>query len=206
MKSKLTILVVALFAVLLTTSCGSSKESAKKTDFGQKLDVEECIALAEDPNATGLRAWGEGRDFNQGDAAREAALMARGNLATSIATLIEDGIERYNEKYTKSTSDGQVTAMVLESAGKNESKIKGAAEALLKGSKVIKSTYYKQPDGTIKSYSCVEVDFNSISNYVLQSNELRSLISNAEKKEITKDSREFDESMKDAFNNLKKQR
>jgi hypothetical protein len=203
MRKSISILVVVLIATMVgMSSCGSPKKTAGG-DYGEKMEKEECIVYAEDPNATGLRAWGEARDFNMSDASRQAALIARGNLSISIATLIKDGVKRYNDTYGKAVSDGIVAKGVLEGGSVYESGIAGAAKELLRGSKVVKSTFYKQSDGTIRAFACVEVDVKSIADYVKQSTELKSVIAEAEKLKIHENSEKFDDSMQDIFDEHK---
>jgi hypothetical protein len=203
MRKKISFWATVLIIVASMNSCGTSK----KTLTEETMKKDECIIYAEDANATGLRAWGEALAFSQGDASMNAALQARGKLATSIATLVKDGLSQYNETYRKAVAGGssEPTALeVLESNGKFESAVSGVSQELLRGCREAKSCFYKRSDGTIRSIVCVEIDIKRVSEQVKQSQELRSVIAEYEKYLIDKKAETFDKSMDNSFEELKK--
>jgi hypothetical protein len=203
MRKKISCWATVLIIVASMNSCGTSKNTLTE----DPIKKDECIIYAEDPNATGLRAWGEALAFSQGDASKNAALQARGKLATSITTLVKNGLSQYDATYRKAAVGGNSapTALgVLELDGKFESAVSSVSQELLRGSREAKSCFYRRSDGTIRSIVCVEIDIKRVSEQVKQSQELRSVIAEYEKYLIDKKAETFDESMKGSFEEYKK--
>lgn len=201
----LTILVLTLFA------CGGSKQVPVATtptppqpsSLGEAIEMDRCQLYAEDPTATSPRAWAKYNAFDMKNAQRYATALARADLAGQIATLVSDALEAYDEQYGKMAGNGQEAKKVAEAATQAKSQVKTVAEELIRGSRIAMSSFYRQADGTIDAYVCVEADYNAILEQLKKNAEIQRVISDTEKARVEQNMKDFEESMQESFEKLK---
>jgi hypothetical protein len=146
MKKVFILAATAVFAGVMMTGCGSSKQVVD-TDRGKKQAKEECQQLALE-KTKGWRDFGNGVSPKESFAISLATLDARSRLAAQIQTQVEGLINGFNEQHA---------ADVIDLVGKEGQMQKGYFDELLAGSKVICQNTYTKKDGTYNVYVCVEM-------------------------------------------------
>ena len=202
-----------LVATLLLSSCGGSRavtgtqvappQQPVSNPLGEAVAVDKCQAYAEDPTATSPRAWAVYNDFDMKNAQRYATAMARADLASQIATMASDAIGIYNEKYSNAASNGAQAQRVSEAANRAQGQVKTVAEELIRGSRVVMSSFYRQADGTYDAYVCVEMDYDSVLEQLKNNAEIQRVISDAEKARMDANVEDFEEAMQSSFEMLR---
>ncbi len=143
---------------------------------GKKMKRNAVQEYANDPNAKELRAYGIYNDYEENDPWASAKNNARGELATKISAYVTSLIStqrRGNQQ--RSGNDVQKS-----SSNSMESAVQTAAEqVLIRGARVAKEEAYKQKDGTITAYVCMEIDLGQLEKNLAESG----LISNADEED-----------------------
>lgn len=213
--NKIIITGCLLAAMLFLASCGGSKNvpvatpqpvQPQTSSLGEALELDKCQICAEEDTPNAFRAWAKFNDFDQSDAYRFAVATARANMAGDIATFASDAISRFNNRYALQSSDGQKATQAKDAANKAASGLKTAAEELIRGSRVIMSSYYRQQDGTIDAYVCIEMNYDNVMAQLKNSAAVRQLISDMQKAQIDAKAEDFEESMQETFQQLREQK
>lgn len=198
-----------LMAIAMTVlSCGTSKKTTATQDngLGELVSKSPEQVYAEDPNADNLRAWSFYNGFENQNLEAFAATVARANLASEIATLVQTAVDifdsgaRIDNKAANEKAFAE-NAKTAESKGSN--KITAVAQELIKGSKVVMTDRYRQKDGTINCYTAVEVSLKGVLNNIKNNQTIREAISQERKAQIDFNSQKFEESMQAAYQALK---
>jgi hypothetical protein len=213
-------------AMLVATSCGSSKTSQsdlmmmqmmqmmqqqqqqqnyqnqysnQASGLGREVAKSPAQFAAEDPNATQARAWGSYNGFPDDDLEYAATNIARGKLSESLSIWVQTAFSNFVDRMTKEglTSDGMAQKKVRDENTTN--KIKNVSENLIQGSKVIVSNRYRQANGTETAYVCVELDPQIVINKMKNDASIINAITDDEQLKIKIKSHMFDKEMADTF-------
>lgn len=191
-RTILSIVSVALAAILVS-ACGSSKKVVADTsgDRGRAMSIEPTIAYAQDaPNGV-MRAASEYNDTEEGIAYRGASARARAELSQQIRTEIVSAIEQFREKYGVTAISEEAAQAVNDKTAKDSDYISAIAQEAVSGSKVVKSTAYRQANGTVTVYVCVEVDAETVAKNLKKSAKLDKLIAEQDKDKIDENLEKF---------------
>lgn len=174
-------------------------QSASTNGLGIEIAKSPAQQYAEAADATTMRAWASYNGFADDQLEQVAAGMARGELANMLAMFVQNALENFVDRATMQgqTSDGAAKKNIKD--GEVKTKLKVVSEALIKGSKMVRSNRYAQADGTHTAYVCVEIDPKMIAEKIKNDNALINAISDDERLKIAFKSKMFDEEMESSF-------
>ena len=170
---KKTLFLLALIAAFATNLC-----VAQNTSRGVKIEKEECEEMALKA-ATNPRAAGSGTSSSEAIALNIAKLQARNELAAQIAAEISGVMSHRIEQYSQTAGAGSSFNVKDENykgaitGHDNQSRtISGILERdsmviVQKVSQILTNTVpicknsYKQPDGAVKVFVCIEMDLQT---------------------------------------------
>lgn len=212
---------LAGISVLFMASCGSSKKAqndammmqmmqmmqqqnqAQQKPAGSSLGMEIAKSpaqqYAEEADATTMRAWASYNGFADDQLEQVAAGIARGELANMLAVFVQNALENFVDRATVQgqTSDGAAKRKIKDD--EVQTKLKVVSEALIKGSKMVRSNRYGQADGTHTAYVCVEIEPKMIAEKIKNDAALINAISDDDRLKIAFKSKMFDEEMQNSF-------
>ena len=212
---------LAGISVLFMASCGSSKkaqndammmqmmqmmqqqnQSQQKpagSSLGMEIAKSPAQQYAEEADATTMRAWASYNGFADDQLEQVAAGIARGELANMLAVFVQNALENFVDRATVQgqTSDGAAKRKIKDD--EVQTKLKVVSEALIKGSKMVRSNRYGQADGTHTAYVCVEIEPKMIAEKIKNDAALINAISDDERLKIAFKSKMFDEEMESSF-------
>lgn len=150
-------LIALALTAIITTSCGSSKQSAPYPDYmagrsqtkGVKLKREECEQLAMDAPVSELRAYASAVSGNRDFSRQKAVLYAKGQLSSDIEAVVLNVMKAYRGETAKGTRQTYVEDVKQD--------IAQMAEQTLENCRVVCSNLYAMPDGTYECHVCVSV-------------------------------------------------
>lgn len=200
-------IILAAIAALIVCSCGTIRKTGSgpmASTLGKEIAKSPAQLKAEDLNATTLRAWASFNGLSTARPAASAAVAARGELANTIAALVENANTLYAEQYgQESLSAGEIQKrMSANTSAKN--KINQVSKELVQYAPVIETNEYLQPDGTVTAYVCVELHPDRILEAVRKNDSYIEAINKDEQAYIDFKSEKYAESMQGAFDDLKK--
>jgi hypothetical protein len=228
--SKLAAVSLLGIAMLVATSCGSSKPSQsdmmmmqmmqmmqqqnqnrnydaqykeQKNSLGEEIANSPAQLAAEDPKAQNLREWAVYNGFADDDLEYVATNLAKGKLSESLSSWVQTSFANFVDRMTKEglTSDGMAQKKVRDENTTN--KIKNVSENLVEGVKVIVSNRYAQANGTHTAYVCIEIDPNIVIQKVKNDAAILQAITEEEALMIKLKSHLFEEEMKGSFEQLR---
>ena len=144
---------------------------------GRKVKRNAVQEYASDPNAKELRVVGMYNDYEENDPWSYARNIARGELALSIEAIVTSTI------HTIRHSDQQ-------REGKHEQKsssrsadldVKTVSQQLISGARVAKEEAFKQKDGTITVYVCMEIDKERLLENIQNNRQLQNIVDDDDK-------------------------
>ena len=212
---------LAGISVMFMVSCGSSKkvqddammmqmmqmmqqqsqgqQKASANSLGVEIAKSPAQQYAEAADATTMRAWASYNGFADDQLEQVAAGMARGELANMLAVFVQNALENFVDRATiqGQTSDGAAKRKIKDD--EVQTKLKVVSEALIKGSKMVRSNRYGQTDGTHTAYVCVEIEPKMIAEKIKNDAALINAISDDERLKIAFKSKMFDEEMESSF-------
>lgn len=206
MKKISTIMGFVVAAMMLLSACGAQKQV--KSGIGQKKEKSEAQLYAEDPNAESIRTWAQYNGFPDDNLEQRAAVLARQEMANTVATLVTGAIENYSEDYSmqQMQSGGEGIEKRRTLSGESKEKVSSVTQELLRGSKIAVSDRYIQSDGTETAYVCVELDLETLLNNLIKNDALQQVISETEKMVLDFRSKLFSEEMKEQYEILKEEK
>lgn len=228
--SKLAAVSLLGIAMLVATSCGSSKPSQsdmmmmqmmqmmqqqnqnrnydaqykeQKNSLGEEIAKSPAQLAAEDPKAQNLREWAFYNGFADDDLEYVATNLAKGKLSESLSSWVQTSFANFVDRMAKEglTSDGMAQKKVRDENTTN--KIKNVSENLVEGVKVIVSNRYAQANGTHTAYVCIELDPNIVIQKVKNDAAILQAITEEEALMIKLKSHLFEEEMKGSFEQLR---
>ncbi|MGN0190182.1 MAG: hypothetical protein ACI39U_00860 [Candidatus Cryptobacteroides sp.] len=206
------------FAVLaailpLLFACGSSKKvSQTVTETSKPVETPKSSSqivrdYAEAAPKGVLRGFGTYEDTEEWFAYKAASAIARSDIAATVAGKVTSAIKLYKGKYGAESYNAEKTERSDKDAEKrDEGEIKEIAEEILQGARVVKSLVDKNPNGTYTVYCCVEVDSETLANYISGNSRIKSLVSEEEKMTIDFHRQEFENSLREEFDKFKQER
>ena len=126
----------------------------------KKIERNPVIAYATDPNAKEVRAYALYNDYEENDPWASARNYARGELAQRIATLVTSAMDSYRNSY-QTTENGK---HIKTASNKSETNVRSYAQELLRGAREAKTEAYRQKDGTLTVYVCMEITLDALMN------------------------------------------
>lgn len=215
-------------SVMFMASCGSSKQAQndammmqmmqmmqQQQNQGQQKVATNSLGVeiakspaqqyAEEADATTMRAWASYNGFADDQLELVAAGMARGELANMLAVFVENALGNFVDRATMQgqTSDGTAKKKIKDD--EVQTKLKVVSEALIKGSKIVRSNRYGQTDGTHTAYVCVEIEPKMIAEKIKNDAALINAISDDERLKIAFKSKMFDEEMQSSFERFREE-
>lgn len=217
-------------SVMFMASCGSSKQAQndammmqmmqmmqqqqqqsqgqQKTStnsLGMEIAKSPAQQYAEEADATTMRAWASYNGFADDQLELVAAGIARGELANMLAVFVQNGLENFVDRATVQglSSDGAAKKKIKDD--EVQTKLKVVSEALIKGSKMVRSNRYGQTDGTHTAYVCVEIDPKMVAEKIKNDAALINAISDDERLKIAFKSKMFDEEMQSSFERFREE-
>lgn len=212
-------------SVMFMVSCGSSKQAQndammmqmmqQQQNQGQQKVATNSLGVeiakspaqqyAEEADATTMRAWASYNGFADDQLELVAAGMARGELANMLAVFVENALGNFVDRATMQgqTSDGSAKKKIKDD--EVQTKLKVVSEALIKGSKIVRSNRYGQADGTHTAYVCVEIEPKMIAEKIKNDAALINAISDDERLKIAFKSKMFDEEMQSSFERFREE-
>lgn len=139
-----------LVVVLLSIGIGIS--------HAKKIEHNPVIAYATDPNAKEIRAYAVYNDFEENDPWASARNYARGELANRIATLVTTAKDSYRNS-SQATENGK---KIKTASNQSETTVHTYAQELLRGAREAKSEAFRQKDGTLTVYVCMEMSIEAL--------------------------------------------
>lgn len=221
---KKTMLFVAIATMFMLSSCGAFKKSPQQTYYpqygpqqtqqtaaqaqnqsglGVEIAKSPAQIYAEDPNATTLRAYASYNALPSVNGEALAAAQARAELATSIAALVKTAVKTYAEQYSKEKLSGDQVEQIMDANTKANQSLEVIAQELVRYAPVKVSNEYAQPNRTVTTHVCVELHPDNILKAVKENQNYVDAVNANQKMEIDFRSAEFDESMKQGFEDLK---
>jgi len=213
--------------MMFMVSCGSSKQAQNDAMMMQMMQMMQQqqqmqdqqqqpqsvstnglgVEIAESPaqqyakaaDATTMRAWASYNGFADDQLELVAAGIARGELANMLAVFVENALGGFVDRAAMQglTSDGAAKKKIKDD--EVQTKLKVVSEALIKGSKMVRSNRYGQADGTHTAYVCVEIEPKMIAEKIKNDAALINAISDDERLKIAFRSKMFDEEMQSSF-------
>ncbi len=147
------ILLISCLLLGLMAGCKSSKTISTKE---QKLELDECIKLAEQKPE--IRAWGDDISFNLSDAKAYAETRARATMGRNIQSAIESGIQYFSQEYHQSITDTKESAMIVNTDNDGKQVIGDYSKTIIdiNNTTTIKTNAYRMKDGRYHVYVCIE--------------------------------------------------
>ena len=208
------VVVAVVISAVSFTSCGSSKSAkadsgsaSAESSLGQRVEKSPAQIYAEDPVRTNLRGWGFYNGFPDQNLEAFAAAAARAQLADQVATLVKDGVDRYengqriNNLGVRSNAEG-----VMTEEAQNQLNIQTVSKELIEGSRIAVSDRFAQKDGTQTCYVAVEISVDELVDKIKKSGQIKEAISKSRRDEIAFDSKQFKESIQSSFDDLKEEK
>lgn len=180
-------------------------QSASANSLGVEIAKSPAQQYAEAADATTMRAWASYNGFADDQLEQVAAGIARGELANMLAVFVQNALEDFVDRATVQgqTSDGAAKKKIKDD--EVQTKLKVVSEALIKGSKMVRSNRYGQPDGTHTAYVCVEIEPKMIAEKIKNDAALINAISDDERLKIAFKSKMFDEEMQSSFERFREE-
>lgn len=174
-------------------------QSASTNGLGTEIAKSPAQQYAEAADATTMRAWASYNGFADDQLEQVAAGIARGELANMLAVFVQNALENFVDRATiqGQTSDGAAKRKIKDD--EVQTKLKVVSEALIKGSKMVRSNRYGQADGTHTAYVCVEIEPKMIAEKIKNDAALINAISDDDRLKIAFKSKMFDEEMQSSF-------
>lgn len=170
----------------------------------KKVKKSEEQKFAEDPNRDTMRSWAFWNDFPTMNLEAIAAADANAALAEQTARLVSRAIEKYEESKRAAERGKRGDAKsVMVAEQKATAQVKSVAKEIIKGSRVAMSTRYEEKDGTHTCYVAVEISIDDILLNINNMNLVEEAMAAGEAGQLDVDSSEFEESMKESFQELK---
>ena len=175
------------------------QQKASGSSLGMEIAKSPAQQYAEAADATTMRAWASYNGFADDQLENVAAGIARGELSNMLAVFVENALTDYVDRVTKQgqTSDGAAKKKIKDD--EVQTKLKVVSEALIKGSKMVRSNRYAQADGTHTAYVCVEIVPQMIAEKIKNDAALINAITDDEALKIAFKSKMFDEEMQNSF-------
>lgn len=180
-------------------------QSASANSLGVEIAKSPAQQYAEAADATTMRAWASYNGFADDQLEQVAAGIARGELANMLAVFVQNALEDFVDRATVQgqTSDGAAKKKIKDD--EVQTKLKVVSEALIKGSKMVRSNRYGQADGTHTAYVCVEIEPKMIAEKIKNDAALINAISDDERLKIAFKSKMFDEEMQSSFERFREE-
>ena len=180
-------------------------QSASANSLGVEIAKSPAQQYAEAADATTMRAWASYNGFADDQLEQVAAGIARGELANMLAVFVQNALEDFVDRATVQgqTSDGAAKKKIKDD--EVQTKLKVVSEALIKGSKMVRSNHYGQADGTHTAYVCVEIEPKMIAEKIKNDAALINAISDDERLKIAFKSKMFDEEMQSSFERFREE-
>lgn len=180
-------------------------QSASANSLGVEIAKSPAQQYAEAADATTMRAWASYNGFADDQLEQVAANIARGELANMLAVFVQNALEDFVDRATVQgqTSDGAAKKKIKDD--EVQTKLKVVSEALIKGSKMVRSNRYGQADGTHTAYVCVEIEPKMIAEKIKNDAALINAISDDERLKIAFKSKMFDEEMQSSFERFREE-
>lgn len=186
----LNFLAAALLGGALLASCGSSKSTTGVVSDEKKIELDECIVLADgNPN----RAWGEATNGRLSYAKTYAEGQARAALQRKISALITTASKECGVDYTKSSYTGTEGALVSDQDASGNVQASQIAEDVLTNTPVIKTSIYQKPNGLYHVYVCVEQQESSSALSSKISNKVKQQVSDEDRLKMKYEFEKFEE-------------
>lgn len=197
-------------AMVLVMAFGSLEAQAGRPKKDFKSDEQK---IAEDPNRTTMRAWGQYEDFPEMNLEVFAANDARAKLAEQTATLVSRSIDLYAESklasdINKKGKESAVRAMKQKAV----MQLKAASKEIIENSRVLQSSRYQLNKKSRMRTCCsvVEVtihdvllNINNTKEVKLALDDLEAAISGVEDADFDMSSSDFEASTEKSFQELK---
>ena len=180
-------------------------QSASANSLGVEIAKSPAQQYAEAADATTMRAWASYNGFADDQLEQVAAGIARGELANMLAVFVQNALEDFVDRATVQgqTSDGAAKKKIKDD--EVQTKLKVVSEALIKGSKMVRSNRYGQADGTHTAYVCVEIEPKMIAEKIKNDAALINAISDDERLKIAFKSKMFDEEKQSSFERFREE-
>ena len=174
-------------------------QSVSTNGLGVEIAKSPAQQYAEAADATTMRAWASYNGFADDQLELVAAGIARSELANMLAVFVENALGGFVDRAAMQgqTSDGAAKKKIKDDDV--QTKLKVVSEALIKGSKMVRSNRYGQADGTHTAYVCVEIEPKMIAEKIKNDAALINAISDDERLKIAFRSKMFDEEMQSSF-------
>lgn len=208
-----TFLFFITISVMMLTSCGTSRQIAtsnqtaqqpQTSSLGEEVEKSPAEIYARDLNANTIRGFGTFNGLPGMPVEQLAANNARGELVSSLTSLVKTSIMTYYNQYGQSSADLEHLTSVLEGKTKANAETQTVAQELINGSRVAVSNTYKQPNGTMTSYVCVELAPSQVLESIRANHTFQELINKEAQMYIDFKSQEFEKSMEAAHEELKR--
>lgn len=210
----------ALAVMFILSSCGASRrqvyyvpqasqqtvQSQNQSTLGVEIEKSPAQKLAEDVSATTLRAYGSYTHLKSVNGVSLATGQARGALATSIAALVKSTVKTYAEQYSKEKMTDAQLEIIMDANTKANQALEEVAQELIRYAPVLEHNSYVQSgnmNGMVTTHVCVELHPDRILQAVKENKEYVDAINADQKLEIDFNSEYFDQSMAQAFEDLK---
>ena len=184
----------AALMMLVLTGCDAQKRAARKNVTTATPGVEETLNATElftfDPNANGLRATA---NYNGFDNQSYAANRARAELAKQVGVLVTTITKEYAESYTH--NEGSEKSMSTDN--KLTEAIESVSEELIEGRQIVKMQKFRQQDGTLTVYVCVEISVDKLVNNVRNNKKLIEAVNENAQAKIDFKEKKFEETTKE---------
>ena len=126
--------------------------------LAKKIERNPVIVYATDPNAKEVRAYALYNDYEENDPWASARNYARGELAQRIATVVTSAMDSYRNSY-QTTENGK---QLKTASNKSETSVHSYAQELIRGAREAKTEAYRQKDGTLTVYVCMEITIDAL--------------------------------------------
>lgn len=199
-------ILFAAMAAMFLCSCGTTQKVNQSKGLGEEIAKSPAQMYAEDPSATTLRAWAKYQGLQSQPIEQLAAAQARGELATSIAALVKTAIKTYAGQYGKEQLSAEQVEKIMSADNKAEQSLEQLANELVQYAPAKVTNSYRQSDGTVIAYVCVELHPTNILNAVKKNKEYQDVVNANQKMQIDFASEKFDESMKSSFDELQQKK
>lgn len=162
MKKLSALVSIMVIAVVILTSCGSSKkvktvnpykDATANTEKRVKIERDECENESL-KNSEFLRGYGIGTSADQMMARDLATASARNEIVNQVEVLASNMVKRFNQQYLGNS--GGAKGMTREDQGKAQQLMQSVADESLSGARVICSNTYMLGNN-YEVHVCVEL-------------------------------------------------
>jgi hypothetical protein len=148
------IAVMALTAAVMTTACGSKKQSLQSVTGQQAMEVDICQKMQEEKPA--IRAYGVGEHFKEMTARNIAEAQARGQFARMLAAKMKTATTEHGGKAEEYSGDETSGNSVSDQMAKDNDFVQSIASEVVANMVTIKTSPYRLPNKQYKIYVCLE--------------------------------------------------